>query len=409
MQRVHKEAAVENNGMSGAGSPSPETPVPPYQTPPYQTPPYQASPAGPPPRRRPRYRYRSVFWPLILIGAGVIWLLYSFGVFSGSNLAVVGLVWPVFVIGIGVDLIVGHRSLLAGAIVGVITLATVIVLMSVGPGLGWVGSSDLKTETFSTPVGEATQAQIELGLSGYTTSIHALPSATGADRQLLLANVTHRGTIDFSAEGTTTKTVHLSSSNGWQWWQRIGNDTQTPWDIGIGRDVPLSLVVLASSGSSTIDLTGLRLRRLEVDASSGDSQVVLPAGDSLSATLPEVDLESSSGRMEVQAPDGSFLTMNVNMSSGDARVTIGKDSSVDMRFRGSSGQFTLTLRPGQAYRVEVRQISSGDVKLPDGLTRISGSGKEGVWETPGYESLANGVDLVIESMSSGTVKVQVEG
>jgi hypothetical protein len=390
---------MENNGMSGTGSPSPATPQPPYQPP----------APGPEPGRRRRYRYRSVFWPLILIGAGAIWLLYSFGVFSGSNLAVVGLVWPVFVIGIGVDLIVGHRSLLAGAIVGAVTLALVIVLMSVGPGLGWVGSSDLKTETFSTPVGDATQAQIELGLSGYTTSIHALPAAGGADRQLLSANITHRGTIDFSTEGTTNKSVQLRSSNGWQWWQRIGNDTETPWDIGIDRDVPLSLTVLASSGSSTIDLTGLQLRKLEVDASSGDSQVVLPAGDPVSAYMPEVDLQSSSGRMEVTAQDGSILTMNIDMSSGDTRVTIGKDSSVDLRFRGSSGQFVLTLRPGQAYRVEVRQISSGDVKLPEGLSRISGSGKEGVWETSGYESAPNGVDLVIETMSSGTVNVQVEG
>ncbi len=44
-----------------------------------------------------------------------------------------------------------------------------------------------------------------------------------------------------------------------------------------------------------------------------------------------------------------------------------------------------------------------------GSPRISGSGKEGVWQTAGYESAANRVNLVIESMSSGTVKVQVGG
>jgi hypothetical protein len=359
------------------------------------------------PRRR--YRYRSLFWPLVLIGAGVIWLLYNLGVLSASNLAVLGLVWPVFVIGIGVDLILGHRSPVAGLGVAAVTLAIVIVLMAVGPGLGWVGSTALKTETFSTPVGEATQAQIELGLSGYTTSIHALPQATGADRQLLSATLTHRGTIDFTVDGTTKKTVALSSASGWQWWQRIGNDTEHAWDIGLAPGVPLSIIVNASSGSNTMDLTGLQVQRLEVDASSGDSQVVLPVGDQSSATPPDIELQSSSGRMEVDAPERSALAMNIGMSSGDTRVSIGKDSAVDIRFRGSSGQFVLTLAAGQAFKVEVRQVSSGDVKLPDGLTRVSGTGQEGVWQTPGYESASTRVNLVIESMSSGTVKVQTGG
>ncbi len=162
------------------GMPNVAPPAGPPNAPPDAPEPPAAPRPGPKPRRR--YRYRSLFWPLIVIGAGVIWLLYSLDVFSASNLSVVGLVWPVFVIGIGADLLLGHRSLLAGAAVGVVTLAIIIVLMAVGPGLGWVGNTELKTETFSTAVGEATEAQIELGLSGYTTSVHALPEAIGADR-----------------------------------------------------------------------------------------------------------------------------------------------------------------------------------------------------------------------------------
>jgi hypothetical protein len=366
-----------------------------------------AGPGAPGPERRHHYRYRSLFWPVILIGAGVMWLLYGLDVISTSNLEVLGLVWPVFVIGIGVDLLVGHRSALAGAIVGVVTVGIVIALMLVGPSAGWVSTGDLKTETFSTPVGEATEAQVEIGLSGHTTLLHALPAAVGTERPLLYASVTHRGTIEFSAEGTTQKVVTLKSGNGWKWWEWIGSNSATPWDIGLDRGVPLSLIVRASSGSSTLDLTGLQVRKLEVHASSGDSQVILPGADPSSAYRPDIQLNSSSGRMDLQAPDGAILGMKVDMSSGDTRVTLGKDSAADISFRGSSGQFVLTVRPGQALRIEVKNISSGDVNLPDGLTRISGEGKEGVWQTPGYTSAANLVDLVIESMSSGTVKVQV--
>jgi hypothetical protein len=392
--------------QTGTPGPGPASPAPSPQSPAS----VPGGPAAQPGRKdRRRYRYRSLFWPIVLIGAGVIWLLYSLDIVTASNLSVLGLVWPVFVIGIGVDLIVGHRSPLAGAIVGIVTVGIVVVLMAVGPSLGWVGSTELKTETFSTPVGEATQAQVELRLSGYGASLHALPATTGPDRPLLYATATYRGTVDFSTEGTTDKVVTLKSGSGWQWWQRIGSDTQTPWDIGLDPSLPMTVTVEASSGSSTLDVSGLQLRKLAVQASSGDSQVVLPAADPSGAYRPDIQLQSSSGRMDVQAPDGAAFGMSVKMSSGDTRVSLGNDSSADISFRGSSGQFVLTVRSGQALRVEVKSISSGSVSLPDGLTRVSGEDQEGVWQTAGYDSAASRVNLIVESMSSGSVKVQMEG
>jgi LiaI-LiaF-like transmembrane region len=359
---------------------------------------------------RRRYRYRSLFWPIILIGVGVVWLLYNLDVISSANLEVLGLVWPVLVIGIGVDLIVGHRSPGAGALVGVITVGVVIILMLAGPGFGWTGTTDLTTETFTTPVGEATQAQVEIDLSGYSGNIHALSSATGAERPLVQAVVTHRGEVEFNTAGTTTKTVTLKSTGDWRWWQRIGNDTAETWDIGLDSATPLALTMRGSSGSSTIDLSGLKaLRTLGVDSSSGDSEVILPTPDPVSSYLMDLTLHSSSGRMDVVGPDGAAFTGRVEMSSGDTRVTLGKDSTADVRFQGSSGQFVLTVAPGQALRVEVQSISSGDVKLPDGLTRVSGDGEEGVWQTPGYDSAAFKVNVVVEHMSSGTVKIQAQG
>jgi hypothetical protein len=350
-----------------------------------------------------------LFWPLVLIGAGVVWLLYGLEVISGANLAVLGLIWPILLIGIGVDLIVGHRSPAAGALVGVVTVALVIVLILVGPGLGWVEDTELTTQEFVTPVGAATEARIEIGLSGYSASVHALSPATGPERPLLAATLTYRGTIDFNVEGTTRRVVTLKPGSDWQWWQRIGDDTANPWDIGLDGGVPLQVQVQSSSGSSTLDLTGLQLRSLEIEASSGDSQVVLPAPDPLSSFRPSVRLQSSSGRMDVQAPDGAAFGADVEMSSGDTRLTLGKDSTVDVGFRGSSGQFVVTVVSGQALRVEVQDISSGDVDLPDGLIRISGDEEEGVWQTEGYESAPYRVHVIIERMSSGSVEVRVEG
>jgi hypothetical protein len=71
----------------------------------------------------------------------------------------------------------------------------------------------------------------------------------------------------------------------------VGSGNATPWDIGLDPIVPLALTVFASSGSSTVNLGGLRaLRSLEVHANSGDSEVTLPAADPLSAYRLELGL-----------------------------------------------------------------------------------------------------------------------
>ena len=72
----------------------------------------------------------------------------------------------------------------------------------------------------------------------------------------------------------------------------------------------------------------------------------LPAGDQLSATLPQIDLQSSSGRMEVQAPAGSFwqVTAKANKESAQATLKILKE-------RGFSAY--LTPGPNNLTRVLV--------------------------------------------------------
>ncbi len=356
-----------------------------------------------------RRRYRSLFWAIVLIGAGVILLLYNLDVLTASNMAMLALVWPVLLIGIGVDLLVGRRSLALGAAVGVVTVGVIIALMLVGPAAGWISEPEVTTETLSTPVGQATSAQVELNLGGYSTNVHALESATGPERPLLHATVSHRGKVELVSEetGGTDKTVVLESKGDRWWWQWLDGEDTPPWDIGLDPGVPLRLKAVTSSGSSVLDLSGLLLAGLEIGSSSGDTSVILPA----SGSGPEayvVALEASSGDMEAQAPAGAKFQMSVDMSSGDMEVTLGEDSDVGLVFRGSSGQFTLDLPAGQAFRLEVQDVSSGDVKRPSGMVQVSEGDDEdeGIWETQGYATAAHKVTVIIENTSSGSVVIR---
>ncbi len=361
----------------------------------------ESRPTGQEPSRG--HRYRSFFWAIVLIGVGVVWLLFNLDVISPANLGMLSLVWPILVVGFGVDLLVGRRSLKLGALVGVVTVGLIIVFMLLGPAFGWVGDTDLKTQTFSTPVGQATGAQVTVSTSGYSAKVHALQSSFEPERPLMTASVSYRGSVEFESSGELEKTVSIKASGQRWWWHWLDVVDAEPWDIGLDPGLPLSLNVESASGSSNLDLSGLRLTDLGVNVSSGSVEVLLPA---LSAYRYKSALHLSSGEMKVRVPDRARIDMSIGMSSGDVRVALGQDSDVTLSFEGSSGEFTLDLAAGQAFQVEVREVSSGGVDLPSGLVQVTkGDGKEGTWETQGYAAASHKVRLIIEHVSSGSVNI----
>ena len=127
--------------------------------------------------------YRSLFWPLILIGVGIVWLLGNLGVISGANLSVLFRLWPLFLIAIGLDLLLGRKSSVVGALIGLGTVALIIVLMLVGPGLGWAANADVQTDTYSAALGDATSARVDLNLGVGAASIYALQELDRPDRR----------------------------------------------------------------------------------------------------------------------------------------------------------------------------------------------------------------------------------
>jgi hypothetical protein len=348
-------------------------------------------------------RYRSLFWAIVLIGVGVVLLLFNLDVISPASLGMLTYVWPILIIGAGVDLLIGRKSLLFGSLVGVATVGVIIVLILVGPPLGWTGDTELKTETFTTPVDQASAVEVSLDTGGYSAKVHSLSSSTAPDSPLVSATVRYRGSVEFESTGDLEKTVSLDTKGQHWWWQFLDLADADAWEIGLAPDVPLDLTVESASGSVDLDLSGLQLTGVKAEMSSGDLQVLLPA---LGGQVYAAALEISSGDMEMEAAAGARIDMSVDMSSGDVEVALGEESDVTVVFNGSSGEFTLDLVSGQALRIEVRSVSSGDVNRPAGMVQVAqGDDEEGTWETQNYGAALHKVHLTIEHMSSGSVTV----
>lgn len=325
-----------------------------------------------------RSEYRSLFWPLILIGVGIVWLMSTMGIISGANIAVLIRLWPLLLIGIGLDLLLGRRAPLLGALIGLGTLAIAIVLMLIGPGLGLAGNTDVQSAAFSEPVGDARTANVTLALSVGRATVDALDDSS----DLIDANLTYVGEIDFQVEGETAKTIHLgqrgnvSTTNltgpfdflGW-----LGSD-ELYWDIGLSPAVALDLTINGGVGEADLDLSGLRLTALDVNTGVGEIDLVLPAAGGYTAA--------------------------VNGGVGEVRITITESAPLTLDINGGVGAVVVDVPDETAVRLEA-DTGLGGVTAPGWLHQISGDDDNGVWESDGYSTADSRITITFNGGIGG--------
>lgn len=388
--------------------------------------------------REGRRRYRSLFWPVVLIGAGVLWLLSNFGIITSENWSVLVRLWPVLLIAAGLDLLVGRFSAVLGSLIGLATVALVVVLVIIGPSLGWaadtsffgvpitLGDVEIQSETFVEPVGAAESAEVLLDLSFEQSTIDAL--AAGSD-SLIEAELDYVGEVDFLVSGDRNKSVTLR-----QQFNQVGifpppglNTRDMQWDIALSQDVPMDLTVDVGSGAAALDLRDMELTSLTLDGGSGSMEAQLPAAGAAYAT----DLDVSSGRVNATLANGADTTMRVNGGSGSFNFQVGSSSDLDMDadissgsfeiflnddvagelvFDGGSGSLQINVPSGAAVQVDVRDGGSGSVNLPNSFDLVDDGGDDdsdtGVWQTSGFDSAERQIRIVVEDLSSGSMTIR---
>jgi len=78
----------------------------------------------------------SLFWPLILIAVGGLWLLGNMNVISPDNLWALTSLWPVLLIGLGIGLILRSRWPFTWNIISFLTIAVIVLGVIFAPQLG---------------------------------------------------------------------------------------------------------------------------------------------------------------------------------------------------------------------------------------------------------------------------------
>jgi hypothetical protein len=238
---------------------------------------------------------RGVFWPLLLIALGLIFLLQNFGFISGVSWRAVASLWPLLLVLIGLDIAFARRWPVPTLVAEVLVIAAGLALVAYSPNLApgvfvfgdgaGPGDSDV-----SVPRNNATQLALTLNAGG-TRSYHLI----GGAGQLVEAHSTSAD-LRLRTSGTTRADVRLDQTSNGFFVPGGPGDVQ----IRVASDVPTSLTINVGAGEFDVDLSDVRVTdaRINIGASSMRFVLPKPSGD------VAIRINGGASSLAIVVPDG---------------------------------------------------------------------------------------------------------
>ncbi|HEY4915229.1 MAG TPA: DUF5668 domain-containing protein [Candidatus Dormibacteraeota bacterium] len=281
-------------------------------------------------------RYRSYFWPALLILIGIVALLVNSGVISTDRLALLADLWPVILIVIGLELI-ARRGLpgQAGEVAAVL-----IVLIAAGGAVAYVAlapnpSSTGRLDSHAT-VGNLDHAALEIDAGASTITVTGTSSLEG---DLYHATIDYAGPKPEVNFDRSSGTLSISQGNtGFSVFQT----RRFTLDLQINSSIPWTITSNGGASTETFRLGSVPLKSMEINtgASSEDITLGTPSG------VVPISINGGALTVNLHRPPGTGASVNV--SGGVVSLNFdGRQNHAIGNLQQSSGSGTDT------YRVEV--------------------------------------------------------
>jgi hypothetical protein len=269
------------------------------------------------PAHRPHRHPPSFFWPLVLIGAGVLLLLSNLGYLPWQSWNLLWRLWPLLLVALGIDILIGRRSMIGAIVSGLLILALIggavgVVLFAQNiPALANLTPSvELHTEHVEHPLENVEQASVIVDWTSAPSYLSALRDSPN----LIEADVTYRGDLIFDVDVRGERAdVELDSHFSGPWFgpYDFGGQAEKRWDVRLSPDVLLDLTLDAGSGSCDFDLSDLQVSDLFLDSGSGSVDLALPT-----ASTFEARIDSGSGSITIILPESVGARVVLDSGSG---------------------------------------------------------------------------------------------
>ncbi len=287
--------------------------------------------------REARREWPGFVWPILLIGAGVFFLLSNLGLIAFNFWDAAARLWPIVLIAIGLDLLVGRRSRWASLLMALIAIALLVA------GFFWLGGMQSRggaavTENISQPLSGAESAEVDIDFGVGELRLEALPA--GSD-ELIAGSINRpargqRVEQSFDVEeGVANYALAMHGSTGpFSFLGRTGEDWL--WELQLNPDLPLRLVISTGVGESHLDLGQLNISSLDVETGVGETTVTLPGSGQI-----EANIEGGVGSLIVEIPQGVPARIDSEtglgelalegefLREGDVYVSPGYDDALD--------------------------------------------------------------------------------
>jgi hypothetical protein len=268
-------------------------------------------------------KHKSIFWPLTLVAAGVVWLLVSMRIVPASNLLALVYLFPYLLMALGIGLILRSRWQLAGVIVPALAVTAALAAIVFAPQLGWTtvpvfagepgfgggipGSGKMSVETRE--VGEFTRIKVN-----YPAEVIILQGKTESVKIEADDNLLPQLSTDVKGETLLIQ----NDVKGWE--RRVEPSEYIKLTITV-RD----LQGLDFAAAGAVRLESLEVEGLEIELNgAGEIQIIDLQAQNLTARLDGVGSITASGKAKFVSVDvnglGSFLGEELDSAKADATV-----------------------------------------------------------------------------------------
>lgn len=296
---------------------------------------------------------RGLFWPLVLITIGVVFLLVNFGFIPGVTALSLFNLWPLLLILGGVDIAIGRRWPLAALGIDVAVIALGLALVATQPtflgGPFFIVSGGVAGER-DVSVARQSATSLSLEINGGAGRFRV----SGGSTMLVEA---HSGSDDLRLR-RSTKTVVTGGERADVRIDQSGNrrlggpaiDVETR----IASDVPTDLSLDGGAGEFIIDLSDVTLRSAELNVGAASLTLTLPR------PTAEVGIEVNAGASSIVivVPDGVEARVTtsgaiVSLRSTNTRLTASGSAAESSGYGAAKARVIVRVTAG-ASSVTIR-------------------------------------------------------
>ncbi|HEX9494188.1 MAG TPA: DUF5668 domain-containing protein [Candidatus Limnocylindria bacterium] len=260
-----------------------------------------ATPPPPPPGRR--YHRRGTFWPIVLIGIGLVALLGNYGLVAPMTWLSLIALWPVLLILLGIDIAFARRWPLPTLTAEVAIIALALVLAVTQPAsLGIMSftfgdrSGGCASPSSNVTVGRGAMERLALTIEGGAARYRVTSGATGA-----VEASSDTGELCIRDRSSGTRGDVRLTQGGFHF--SGGSEIL----VKVPSDLPLTLTVNGGAGEFFYDLHDVKL---------------VDAGMSIGAATVTMILPHPTGELRIRADGGASSLVFEVPADVEVRVSI---------------------------------------------------------------------------------------